>query len=206
MYCHLLRHLSEQHTLKHVNYVLSHFKKQWRKLKSNLTYISNVFLRRQAESRQVLCVALSKTRCLFSLSANQTVWGEIKIDAACPTLKRTQTIQKLSAMHSNGVSQYFKSNHAETWHLITSILETRQSWCLICRKTESKASWLACWLSLVRADLGSANRLELPVPFSCNTRAKRCTQTAAEVNQSQLSHGTSTKSILIRTSRHAPYL
>lgn len=44
------------------------------------------------------------------------------------------------------------------------------SWCLICRKTESKASWLACWLSLVRAALGSANRLELPVPFSWNER------------------------------------
>ena len=75
-------------------------------------------------------------------------------------------------MHSDGVNQYFKSNHVETWHLITSILETRQSWCLICRKTESKASWLACWLSLVRADLGSANRLELPVPFSCKIKRK----------------------------------
>lgn len=87
---------------------MSHLKMQWHTLKSNLTYISNVFLRRQAESRQVLCVALSKSRCLFSLSANQMVWGEIKIDAACPTLKCTRTIQKLSAMHSNGVSQYFK--------------------------------------------------------------------------------------------------
>lgn len=150
----------------------------WCIFKPNRTNICNVFLRWQAESGQVLCIALSKTRLLLSLhtNTNQTARGGIKIDTVRPTLKctRTQTIQKLSATHSNRVNQYFKSNHLETRHLITSILETRQSWCLICRKTESKASWLACWLSLVRAALGSANRLELPVPFSCKARGKRC--------------------------------
>lgn len=35
-------------------------------------------------------VALSKTSCLLSLNTNQTVRGEIKIDAVCPTLKFTR--------------------------------------------------------------------------------------------------------------------
>ena len=66
--------------------------------KPNLTNICNVFLRRQAESRQVLRVALSKTRLLVSLNTNQTVWETVS-----PTLKCTcrEEVQKLLAMHSN---------------------------------------------------------------------------------------------------------
>lgn len=70
---------------------------------------------------------------------------------------------------------------------------------MICRKTESKASWLACWLSLVRADLDSANRLELPVPFSCEVKERHALKQLQKVldkppddvpqyNKSQFSH------------------
>lgn len=51
--------------------------------------------------------------------------------------------------------------------LLTSILATKRSCCLMRRKTESKASWWASWLRRVKAERDAESRLWL-VPFSCS--------------------------------------
>lgn len=64
-----------------------------------------------------------------------------------------------------GAGRMFLGRRQGGWKL-TSILGMSSSCCLMRRKTESKASSWACWLSRVRAAREADSRLWLLDPFS----------------------------------------